>query len=91
MLAENQSEVLAEVFRDGHFASNHYASLVPSFGYGFTPVADSLSRRVVNLFTDFRYTAQRATDLAVLVERVLKRGSEPNASRPLMRPSRSGA
>ena len=59
--------LLQVIFASNHFASAHYQSLVPIFGCGEAPVAESVGRRVVNLFNDFRYTPERARQLAEIV------------------------
>ena len=71
ILCDCQEAVLRAVFSTGHFASAHYASLVPMFGIGTGTLAQAHATRVVNLFNDFRYTAERARDLAGIVRGVL--------------------
>jgi uncharacterized membrane protein len=70
-----QEELLRTIFAAGHFASAHYASLIPMFGLGVVPVADAWGKQVVNLFNDFRYDPDRARQLATLVHSVLQRNA----------------
>lgn len=75
IFCNNPTDLIRSIFKAGHFASAHFASLVPMFGSGFTPVADLRGRQVVNLFNDFRYDADRAAQLATLVLHALRLNS----------------
>lgn len=75
-----QQELLQAIFDAGHFASGHYQSLTPMFGSGHTPLAEQFGRQVVNLFNDFRYTAERAQNLADIVSNYL--GERKTLSQP---------
>jgi len=67
ILCDRPQELLEKISAAGHFASAHYASLVPMFGEGIAPVAQEYGRRVVNLFNDFRYDTARARALAQII------------------------
>jgi hypothetical protein len=67
-----QQDLIRAIFAAGHFASAHFDSLVPMFGPGNVPVADVCGRYVVNLFNDFRYDADRASQLANIVRTVVQ-------------------
>jgi hypothetical protein len=73
-----QQPLLRAIFASGHFASAHFCSLVPMFGPGIVPVADTAGKRVVNLFNDFRYSEERAHQLAKIVRYVLKETPSPS-------------
>lgn len=51
VLVAEKERLVAEIFRQGLFASSHYAPL-QRVGAGDTPVAAAVYRRVVNLFND---------------------------------------
>lgn len=68
-----QHDLIRSIFDAGHFASAHFASLAPMFGPGEAPVAEACGRRAVNLFNDFRYSVDRARDLARIVRAELEK------------------
>jgi len=72
LFCDCQQDLLRLIFGAGHFASAHFDSLAPMFGPGVVPVADSCGKRVVNLFNDFRYDAERASHLAKIVRTFLE-------------------
>jgi hypothetical protein len=71
LACECQQALLQRIFSAGHFASTHYASLVPTFGLGMASVAERFGMRVINLFNDYRYSAERAADLVKMIEPML--------------------
>ena len=72
LFCDCQQDLLRAIFGAGHFASAHFDSLAPMFGPGVVPVADLCGKRVVNLFNDFRYDAERAGHLAKIVRTFLE-------------------
>jgi hypothetical protein len=72
LFCQEPNALLQAIFDSNHFASAHYQCLVPTFGCGEAPIADSVGRRVVNLFNDFRYTPERARELAEIVRAHLR-------------------
>ena len=75
--AEHQDKVLRRI--SGYrglklFASSHYASLRGVFGQGEDAEAAKLHRNVVNLFNNYRYTAEQARTTAQIVAGCLGEG-----------------
>jgi hypothetical protein len=67
----DKKKTLAAIFNEQLFASSHYASLSGIMGEGRCPVAQLLSKEVVNLFNDAHYTLQMAERTAQIVLRSL--------------------
>ncbi len=67
----DKEKTLAAIFNEQLFASSHYASLSGIMGEGICPVAQQLSKEVINLFNDAHYTLQMAERTAQIVLRSL--------------------
>ena len=73
LLIENRDQVLSKIFESGHFASKNYPSLVNIFSSGKDENARFFEARILNLFNDFRYTKERAEELALIIQKELER------------------
>jgi hypothetical protein len=69
ILVSDSEALVASIVQAGLFASRHYAPLHHAFGTGMFPVAERVHGRIVNLFNDFHYDAERARRTADLVLR----------------------
>lgn len=69
----NPEEIIYESFKMGYFASRHYKSLVPSFGFGKVRNSEWLAARVVNLFNDLRLSEYSVEKLANAIKKIIKK------------------
>jgi hypothetical protein len=67
----DKKKTLAALFDEQLFASSHYACLSGIMGEGTCPVAEKLSREIINLFNDSHYTVPMAERTAQIVIRSL--------------------
>jgi hypothetical protein len=72
LMVEKRDYVLAKIFDAGHFASKNYPSLVNIFSTGTDENARLCETKILNLFNDFRYTEERALELAKLIRNELE-------------------
>lgn len=66
----NQKEyLLKKIFSEGLFASSHYYPATLIYNQQFSPNAMKLHEHVVNLFNDFRFTADMALEVSNIVNK----------------------
>ncbi len=68
----DQQKLLDKIFDAGHFASTHYANMSVNFTQKPEPNASVLAAEVVNLFNDYRFSPQKAREVAALVVEHIK-------------------
>jgi hypothetical protein len=64
---KNKSKVMKAIFKNGLFASSHYASLAGIMADGQAPHADALASEVINLFNDHHFDAEKAAQICDLI------------------------
>ena len=72
LLLNNREEVIEELNKHNLFASKHYYSLSKVFGTAETPIWDSLSYKILNLFNDLRYTIKQAEETMNIINKLAK-------------------
>ncbi|GAB5522330.1 MAG: hypothetical protein Roseis2KO_02020 [Roseivirga sp.] len=63
----DRQRLLKNIFDAGHFASGHYANMCVNFAQKPAPNASVLANEVVNLFNDYRFSPEKAREVAALV------------------------
>ena len=67
ILTDKKESILKSVFQSGLFASSHYIPSNILFNYDHFPVADRLSRNVINLFNDHHFSVEQARMVSKLI------------------------
>jgi hypothetical protein len=62
-----QQRILDKIFASGLFASSHYASLAGIMDNGKAPQAESLERRIINLFNDHYFSLDQAEQVCKII------------------------
>ena len=75
VVVDRRDELIRVVFRQGPFASAHYAALDGSFFAGSFPVATSLASRVMNLFNDHHVGLAEAARMCTVIRNHVERAS----------------
>lgn len=75
IMVPNKDEILNEIFKiDGLFASSHYPQV--DYAYTDTPIkhsnAQEVHSQIINLFNDFRFTAEKASKVVEIINRYTK-------------------
>ena len=66
---KNKKHIYESIFKDGLFASSHYASLAGIMSDGRAPQAEMLANEIINLFNDHHFSAYQAGQVcAAIVE-----------------------
>jgi hypothetical protein len=71
ILTEKKESILYAIFHSGLFASSHFIPSNILFNSSHFPIADKISRSVINLFNDFRFTEDQAREICKVICREL--------------------
>jgi hypothetical protein len=71
VITENKDFILEQIFKAGLFASSHYSPSSILFEKKYYPVAENLSRKVINLFSDFRFSVSQAKAICGVINKNL--------------------
>jgi len=69
ILVDKKEQLLQNIFANGLFASSHYPSLTNIMSEGISLNAESLHKRVINLFNDLRFSLEQAEKIVEIINK----------------------
>ena len=67
ILVKDKKRIMDAIFKQGLFASSHYASLAGIMADGRAPQAEMLAKEVINLFNDHHFTIEQAEKVSEVI------------------------
>jgi len=67
IMVNRKDELLKNIFSNNLFASSHYSSLSALFSQPRCKNAEKISKKIINLFNDFRFNPQKAEKISAIV------------------------